>query len=133
LLPVGVGIPGTISRKTGFVKNANSTWLNGQPLQKDLSAFLMRDVKLTNDANCLAVSEARDGAGRGYDLVFVGILGTGCGAGIAYQVNPIVGVNVVAGEWGHSPLLWLSDGYRDALSCYCGRAGWTELFLSVTG
>lgn len=133
LLPVGVGIPGTISRKTGFVKNANSTWLNGQPLQKDLSAFLMRDVKLTNDANCLAVSEASDGAGRGYDLVFAGILGTGCGAGIAYQGKPIVGPNGVAGEWGHNPLPWLSDAERDARPCYCGRAGCTELFLSGTG
>ncbi len=87
-LPVGVGIPGTVSSQTGSVENANSTWLNGQPFQKDLSARLGRSVKITNDANCLAVSEATDGAGRGYDVVFAGIIGTGCGAGIACQGRP---------------------------------------------
>lgn len=133
LLPVGVGIPGTISRKTGWVKNANSTWLNGKPFQKDLSAFLMRDVKVTNDANCLAVSEATDGAGRGYGLVFAGILGTGCGAGIAYQGKPIVGPNGVAGEWGHNPLAWTSEAELNARPCYCGKVGCQETFLSGTG
>lgn len=133
LLPVGIGIPGTISRKTGWVKNANSTWLNGKPFQKDLSAFLQRDVKVTNDANCLAVSEATDGAGRGYDLVFAGILGTGCGAGIAYQGKPIVGPNGVAGEWGHNPLPWTSEQDLNARPCYCGKAGCQETFLSGTG
>lgn len=133
LLPVGIGIPGTISRKTGCVKNANSTWLNGRPFQKDLSAFLMREVKVTNDANCLAVSEATDGAGRGYDLVFAGILGTGCGAGVAYQGKPIVGPNGVAGEWGHNPLAWTSEAELSARPCYCGKAGCQETFLSGTG
>ena len=133
LLPVGIGIPGTISRKTGWVKNANSTWLNGKPFQKDLSAFLQRDVKVTNDANCLAVSEATDGAGRGYDLVFAGILGTGCGAGIAYQSKPIVGPNGVAGEWGHNPLPWTSEQDLNARPCYCGKVGCQETFLSGTG
>jgi fructokinase len=132
-LPVGIGIPGTISRKTGWVKNANSTWLNGRPFQKDLSEFLMRDVKVTNDANCLAVSEATDGAGRGYDLVFAGILGTGCGAGIAYQGRPIAGPNGVAGEWGHNPLAWTSEAELNARPCYCGKAGCQEAFLSGTG
>ncbi|MEN0037133.1 MAG: ROK family protein [Cellvibrio sp.] len=132
-LPVGIGIPGTISRKTGLVKNANSTWLNGKPFQKDLSDFLQRDVKVTNDANCLAVSEATDGAGRGYDLVFAGILGTGCGAGVAFQGKPIVGPNGVAGEWGHNPLPWTSDADLSARPCYCGRAGCQETFLSGTG
>ena len=132
-LPVGVGIPGTISRKTGFVKNANSTWLNGKPFQKDLSEYLKRDVKVTNDANCLAVSEATDGAGRGYDLVFAGILGTGCGAGIAYQGKPIVGPNGVAGEWGHNPLAWTSEAELNARPCYCGKSGCQETFLSGTG
>lgn len=132
-LPVGIGIPGTISRKTGWVKNANSTWLNGKPFQKDLSEFLQRDVKVTNDANCLAVSEATDGAGRGYDLVFAGILGTGCGAGVAFQGKPIVGPNGVAGEWGHNPLPWTSDADLNARPCYCGRAGCQETFLSGTG
>lgn len=132
-LPVGIGIPGTVSRKTGFVKNANSTWLNGKPFQKDLSAHLARDVKVTNDANCLAVSEATDGAGRGYDLVFAGILGTGCGAGVAYKGQPIVGPNGVAGEWGHNPLPWTSEADLNARPCYCGKAGCQEAFLSGTG
>jgi fructokinase len=132
-LPVGIGIPGTVSRKTGWVKNANSTWLNGKPFQTDLSQYLQRDVKVTNDANCLAVSEAADGAGRGYDMVFAGILGTGCGAGIAYKGVPIVGPNGVAGEWGHSPLPWTSEAELQARPCYCGKAGCQETFLSGTG
>lgn len=132
-LPVGIGIPGTVSRKTGFVKNANSTWLNGQPFQRDLSAFLQRDVKVTNDANCLAVSEATDGAGCGYELVFAGILGTGCGAGIAYKGAPLVGPNGLAGEWGHNPLPWTSEAELTARPCYCGKAGCMETFLSGTG
>lgn len=132
-LPVGIGIPGTVSRKTGFVKNANSTWLNGKPFQKDLSDYLSRDVKVTNDANCLAVSEATDGAGRNYDLVFAGIIGTGCGAGVAYKGKPIVGPNGVAGEWGHNPLAWTSEADLNARPCYCGKAGCQETFLSGTG
>lgn len=132
-LPVGIGIPGTISRKTGWVKNANSTWLNGKPFQKDLAHYLQRDVKVTNDANCLAVSEATDGGGRGYDLVFAGILGTGCGAGIAYQGKPIVGPNGVAGEWGHNPLPWTTAADLNSRPCYCGRTGCQEAFLSGTG
>jgi fructokinase len=132
-LPVGVGIPGTISRKTGCVKNANSTWINGHPLQRDLSERLGREVKVTNDANCLAVSEATDGAGRGYELVFAGILGTGCGAGLAFQAQPIVGPNGVAGEWGHNPLPWTSETELRARPCYCGRFGCQETFLSGTG
>lgn len=132
-LPVGIGIPGTVSRKTGFVKNANSTWLNGKPFQKDLSNYLSRDVKVTNDANCLAVSEATDGAGRNYDLVFAGIIGTGCGAGVAYKGKPIVGPNGVAGEWGHNPLAWTSEADLNARPCYCGKAGCQETFLSGTG
>lgn len=132
-LPVGVGIPGTISRKSGLVKNANSTWINGQPLQRDLSSRLQRDVKVTNDANCLAVSEATDGAGKGYDLVFAGILGTGCGAGLAWRGQPIVGSNGVAGEWGHNPLPWSSATDLQARPCYCGKSGCQETFLSGTG
>lgn len=132
-LPVGIGIPGTISRKTGRVKNANSTWLNGKPLQQDLVRRLTRDVKVTNDANCLAVSEATDGAGRQYECVFAGILGTGCGAGIAYQGRPLVGPNGVAGEWGHNPLPWTSAAELQARPCYCGQHGCQETFLSGTG
>ena len=132
-LPVGVGIPGTVSRRTGLVKNANSVWLNGKPLQKDLSAHLGRDVKLTNDANCLAVSEATDGAGAGYPMVFAGILGTGCGAGLAWQGRPLAGPNGVAGEWGHNPLPWTPDHELEKRPCYCGRRGCQETFLSGTG
>lgn len=132
-LPIGIGIPGTVSRKTGYVKNANSTWLNGKPFQQDISAHLGRAVRITNDANCLAVSEATDGAGRGYDVVFAAILGTGCGAGIACQGRPFVGPNGVAGEWGHNPLPWTSDVELAARPCYCGKAGCQETFLSGTG
>ena len=132
-LPVGIGIPGTISRKTGFVKNANSTWLNGKPFREDISKALARDVKVTNDANCLAVSEATDGAGKGYELVFAAILGTGCGAGVAYKGRPIVGPNGVAGEWGHNPLPWTEQSTLNARPCYCGKSGCQETFLSGTG
>jgi fructokinase len=132
-LPVGVGIPGTVSRKSGLVKNANSTWINGKPLQQDLSHHLQRDVKVTNDANCLAVSEATDGAGKGYGLVFAGILGTGCGAGLAWRGQPLVGPNGVAGEWGHNPLPWTSPTELQARPCYCGKTGCQETFLSGTG
>jgi len=132
-LPVGIGIPGTISRKTGWVKNANSTWLNGKTFQKDISVYLNRQVQVTNDANCLAVSEATDGAGKNYELVFAGILGTGCGAGLAYRGKPIVGPNGVAGEWGHNPLPWTSQEDLDARPCYCGKSGCQETFLSGTG
>jgi fructokinase len=102
-------------------------------LQLDLSAHLARDVKLTNDANCLAVSEATDGAGRGFHMVFAGILGTGCGAGLAYRGAPLVGPNGVAGEWGHSPLPWTAADELQARPCYCGKYGCQETFLSGTG
>ncbi|MFY0663773.1 MAG: ROK family protein [Natronospirillum sp.] len=132
-IPVGVGIPGTVSRKTGSVKNANSVWLNGQPMQVDLSAKLGREVQLTNDANCLAVSEATDGAGKGYSVVFAAILGTGCGAGISVNGLPLSGPNGVAGEWGHNPLPWTSDHELMRRPCYCGQMGCNETFLSGTG
>lgn len=132
-LPVGIGIPGTVSRKTGQVKNANSTWLNGQPLQVDISERLGRDVKVTNDANCLAVSEATDGAGAGAQFVFSAILGTGCGGGICFERQPLAGPNGVGGEWGHNPLPWTRDAQLNARPCYCGRFGCQETFLSGTG
>lgn len=132
-LPVGVGIPGTVSRKSGLVKNANSTWLNGQPFQADLCERLGRAVKVTNDANCLAVSEATDGAAAGHEMVFAGILGTGCGAGIAWRGQAVVGPNGLAGEWGHNPLPWTSESELQARPCYCGRRGCQETFLSGTG
>ncbi len=132
-IPVGVGIPGTISKKSQRVKNANATWLNGQRMQKDLSVLLSRDVKISNDANCLAVSEATDGSGAGHDLVFAGILGTGCGAGIAHLKQPISGLNGLTGEWGHNPLPWTADKVLNARPCFCGQSGCQETFLSGTG
>lgn len=132
-IPVGVGIPGTVSRRTGKVKNANAVWLNGQPMQKDLSKRLKREVKITNDANCLALSEATDGAGKDYETVFAIIIGTGCGAGISFQRQPLVGPNGVAGEWGHNPLPWTSEHELRRRPCHCGRMGCNETFLSGTG
>ena len=133
---VGVGIPGTLSPVTGKVKNANSTWLNGQYFDADLSKLLKRPVKVANDANCLAVSEAVDGAGAGAKVVFAVIIGTGCGAGIAINGQVHSGGNGVAGEWGHNPLPWQDDKDRlflDDEICYCGLTGCTELFVSGTG
>ena len=101
---LGVGIPGTVSSVTGLVKNANSVWLNGNPLDKDLEAATARPVRVENDANCLAVSEATDGAGAGKRVVFAIIVGTGCGAGIVVDGKPLSGLNGIGGEWAHNPL-----------------------------
>jgi fructokinase len=131
---VGVGIPGVVTRATGLVKNANSTWLNGRPLQADLEARLARPVRVANDANCFALSEASDGAGRGYDTVFGVILGTGVGGGIAIRRRMHDGPNQIAGEWGHNPLPWMTDEERgSAPGCYCGKTGCIETFLSGPG
>ncbi len=130
---VGVGIPGTISAATGLVKNANSTELIGRPLDRDLSARLARPVRLSNDANCFAVSEARDGAGAGAAVVFGVILGTGVGGGVVVHGRVIEGVNGIAGEWGHNPLPAPGDGERPGPACYCGRAGCIETWLSGPG
>ena len=133
---VGIGIPGSISPYTGVVKNANSTWLNGQPFDKDLSARLQRDVRLANDANCLAVSEAVDGAAAGAQTVFAVIIGTGCGAGVALNGRAHIGGNGTAGEWGHNPLPWMDEDelrYREEVHCYCGKQGCIETFISGTG
>jgi len=124
---VGIGIPGTVSRETGLVKNANSTWINGKPLDRDLRSVLNRDVRLENDANCFAVSEARDGAGAGADVVFGVIIGTGTGAGVVVHGSCLKGVNGIAGEWGHNPLPWNETPGR---SCYCGKVGCIETWLS---
>lgn len=132
-LPVGVGIPGSVSGITGRVKNGNSTWLNGQPMQEDLSELLQRPVTLTNDANCLALSEATDGAGKDHSVVFAVILGTGCGAGISVNGRVLTGPNGVAGEWGHNPLAWTPQSELAARPCFCGRSGCNETFLSGTG
>jgi fructokinase len=130
---VGVGIPGTIVRATGLVKNANSTWLNGRPLERDLSLALGRPVRCANDANCLAVSEATDGAAAGARLVFAVILGTGCGGGIAVDGKVHVGPNGVGGEWGHNPLPWATQDELPGPRCYCGEFGCIETWISGTG
>ena len=130
---VGVGIPGTVSMRTGLVKNANSTWLNGKPFDKDLSRALAREVRCANDANCLAVSEATDGAGAGKRLVFAVILGTGCGGGIAVDGRVHSGSNGVAGEWGHTTLPWMRAEEFPGPVCYCGKNGCIETWISGTG
>jgi len=130
---VGAGIPGTISRVTGRVKNANSTWLNGQPFHTDLNAALGREVRVANDANCLAVSEATDGAAAGVRFVYGVILGTGCGGGVALEGCVHDGPNGVAGEWGHNPLPWPKPEESPGPACYCGKRGCMEMWVSGTG
>lgn len=130
---VGAGIPGTISEITGLVKNANSTWLNGRPLDRDLGKALGREVRLANDANCLAVSEAIDGAAAGKRVVFGVILGTGCGGGVAIEGRVHAGPNGVGGEWGHNPLPWASEEETPGPACYCGKRGCMETWVSGTG
>ncbi|CCG07309.1 ROK family protein [Pararhodospirillum photometricum] len=131
--PVGVAIPGAISPATGLVKNANSTWLNGRALDKDLAACLGRPVRLANDADCFALSEAHDGAATGAATVFGVILGTGVGAGVVVNGRLLQGPNAIAGEWGHMPLPWPTDGERPGPACYCGRQGCVETFCSGPG
>ena len=130
---VGVAIPGTISAATGLVKNANSTWLNGRRLGQDLSQQLNRPVRLANDANCFALSEASDGAAAGAHTVFGVIVGTGTGGGLVVGGHVVVGANGVAGEWGHNPLPWPRGGEWPGPACYCGRTGCIETFLSGPG
>ena len=130
---IGVGIPGAVSPATGLIKNANSTWLIGKPLAGDLEAALGRPVRLANDANCFAVSEAIDGAARGAGVVFGVILGTGVGAGLVIGGKAITGLNAIAGEWGHNPLPWPTDDERPGPACYCSKRGCIETFLSGPG
>ena len=132
-LTVGVGIPGTAIPGTGLIKNANSTWLIGQPLGRDLEAALGRPVRLANDANCFALSEASDGAAAGSANVFGVILGTGVGGGVVVDGRIVVGANAIAGEWGHNPLPWPRADELPGPSCYCGRSGCIETFLSGPG
>jgi fructokinase len=127
---VGVGIPGTISPATGLVKNANSTWLIGKPLQADLEEALGRPVRLANDANCFALSEAVDGAAAGLSVVFGVILGTGVGGGIAVEGRVLTGPNAIAGEWGHNPMPWPEADEWPGPACWCGRTGCIETLLS---
>jgi len=130
---VGVGMPGALSPATGLVKNANSTWLIGQPLDRDLSGLLERPVRFANDANCFALSEAVDGAAAGARVVFGVIVGTGTGGGIAVERKVLTGPNAIAGEWGHNPLPWPRAGEWPGPPCYCGRSGCIETFLSGPG
>jgi fructokinase len=127
---IGVATPGALSLKTGLIKNANSTILNGMPLDRDLAARLGRPVRLENDANCFALSEATDGAAAGAAAVFGVILGTGVGGGLVIDGKLVSGRNRVAGEWGHNPLPWAHGGELPGSACYCGRSGCIETFLS---
>ncbi len=132
-LPVGIGTPGAISPATGMVKNANSVWLNGRPLARDLETLLGRPVRLANDANCFALSEAVDGAGAGARVVFGVIIGTGTGGGVVVDGRVLTGPNAICGEWGHNPLPWPRPGEIPGAACYCGRSGCIETFLSGPG
>ena len=131
-MTVGIGTPGT-QAADGRMKNCNSTCLNGQPLQADLQAVIQQPVRLANDANCLALSEATDGAGAGAAVVFAAILGTGTGAGIAVHGRVLTGANGLAGEWGHNPLPWGEPGEDPALACYCGQRQCVESLVSGPG
>jgi fructokinase len=129
---VGVGIPGSISPKTGRMRNANSVWLNGRPFKEDLDAVLGRPVRLENDANCFALSEALGGVGKSAEVVFGAILGTGCGGGVVVRGKTIEGANGIGGEWGHTPLPWPSAEERAAHRCWCGRSNCLETWISGT-
>jgi fructokinase len=130
---VGIGTPGAISRATGLLKNSNSVVLNGKPFKADIERRLKRRIKVNNDANCFALSEATDGAARGADVVFGVIVGTGTGAGVVVNGHVLKGPNAIAGEWGHNPLPWPRDDERPGPECYCGKRGCIETFLSGPG
>ena len=130
---VGLGMPGVVSPATGLVKNANSTWLNGRRLSEDLAARLGQDIRLANDANCFALSEASDGAAAGAAVVFGVILGTGVGGGVVVNGRVVSGANAIAGEWGHNQLPWPELDELPGPPCYCGRRGCIETFLSGPG
>ena len=129
---VGFGVPGSLSPKTGLMRNANSVWLNGKPFQEDLQKVLGRAVRLENDANCFALSEAIDGAAKGAAVVFGAILGTGCGGGVVVRGHTVAGVNRIGGGWGHTPLPWPSAEERGARTCWCGRRDCLEQWISGT-
>jgi fructokinase len=130
---VGIGTPGSLSRATGLLRGSNSVCLNGKPIREALSERLGRPVAIANDANCFALSEATDGAGKGGDVVFGVILGTGVGGGIVVHGQVLDGPNGIAGEWGHNPLPWPRDDERPGTACFCGRSGCIETFLSGPG
>jgi len=130
---VGVGLPGSISPKTGRVRNSNSTWLNDTLFHQDITRILGRPIRTENDANCFALSEATDGAGKGAAVVFGAILGTGCGGGVTVGGANIQGLNRIAGEWGHTPLPWPTREEWDAHNCWCGRSNCLETWISGSG
>jgi|SRR6266699_1194446 len=128
---VGIGMPGAISPATGLVKNANSVWLNGRPFDRDLVGLMGRPLRFANDANCFALSEARDGAGAGARVVFGVIVGTGTGGGAVVDGRILTGPNAIAGEWGHNPLPWPREGEWPGPACYCGMSQLPRLYRSV--
>ncbi len=130
--PVGICMPGSVSNETGLIQGANTTYLNGQNFQKDLQATLNRSVRLSNDANCFALSEAIEGAGKGASVIFGVIIGTGCGGGIVVNRHIISGVNGIAGEWGHTPLPWPVENEFENHDCWCGKTGCLETYISGT-
>jgi len=130
---VGIGHPGAVSSSTGLIKNANSTWLNGRPLARDLETRLKRPVRLANDANCFALSEAVDGAAADAAVVFGVIIGTGTGGGVVMNRSVLTGPNAITGEWGHNPLPWPREDELPGPNCYCGKQGCIEMFLSGPG
>ena len=133
---IGICTPGALSfanSSPGLLKNSNSVCMNGKPVHQDLETLLQRPIKITNDANCFALSEATDGAAKNADIVFGVIIGTGVGAGIVVNGHVLNGANAIAGEWGHNPLPWPEDDERPGLPCYCGKNGCIETFLSGPG
>jgi fructokinase len=130
---VGIGTPGALSPATGLLRNSNTQSLNGKPLDRDLARVLGRPVRIANDANCFALSEATDGAARGADVVFGVIVGTGTGGGVVVRGHVLAGLHAIAGEWGHNPLPWPADDERPGPPCYCGKRGCIETFLSGPG
>ncbi|HRN84806.1 MAG TPA: ROK family protein [Hyphomicrobium sp.] len=130
---IGIGMPGSLSPSTGLVRNANSTWLNGRPLRQDLEKALGQPVRMANDANCFALSEATDGAGAGARSVFGIIIGTGCGGGLVFDGRVLEGARGIGGEWGHNPLPWAEADEHPGPTCWCGRVGCMEMWASGTG
>lgn len=130
---VGIGSPGAISPASGLLRNSNSVCMNGQPVKQDLEKLLKRKIRISNDANCFALSEAIDGAAKNAALVFGVIIGTGTGAGIVINGQVLTGANAIAGEWGHNPLPWPNENELPGADCYCGKKGCTETFLSGPG
>jgi fructokinase len=130
---VGIGTPGSLSPASGLLRNSNSVCMNGKPVLSDLQAMLQREIRMANDANCFALSEATDGAAKDAAVVFGVIVGTGTGAGVVIDKNVLLGANAIAGEWGHNPLPWPGDSELPGASCYCGKLGCIETWLSGPG